>query len=685
MANRIVSCLERSRSSATIRDAAVRGIISGTKRATHRDEMNAVPGDTSYGRTRFFQACRGVFEGGGTRGAAHVGAYQAAIQSGVHFSEVAGTSAGSIVAALVGAGASPDYLLKTVAGLRFSELLSDPERRVDTPWVAQFAGLFLFGKYRILRRIARKGSAYSSKKIQVKVDDWLSELLPGVDRPIKFKDLPLPTWIVATDLSGRRAKVWSSKDTPDESVAFAVRCSCSIPLFFEPVEAGVDLYVDGGMLSNLPSFVYAKERQDPQALGGRILGFRLEGGREKTSQRNIRWIVMRLIETAISGSTKIQGELIDNVSTVAIPTGNISSTNFDISQGDVDFLLESGRSAVSEFIKNEHAKLDDALMRDVARYSDDELFDDLTREMCVPGKRMVVACDDTRWYWALFPSVLHWAFNGASIDVLIQSGGFNERERHRQELMKRLGVRVIIAETIPFKGYILNRVDDRHDAAFISHISDTQYSPFGAVYVGVTHRPVIQGMTRLLEQWLVTTSALTPRLELRQGNAQILIDLFKKGVNQYADSRVTIALEQVRLQQASKKVRLIVRRIRSYKYRQIEALVRLHEKFDIPFGVPTDILADGQYVSTITPPVFEEWGDELVAIEGNTRIFFLNYTGVDQVNAFVVRNVEEALPGKAVDPSRALISTYEVPKGERIDGFDYGRFRSVEGAARPEK
>lgn len=659
-------------------------IIFATTRPRLKDDMNAALNNPSFPQTRFFQACRGVFEGGGTRGAAHVGAYQAAIECGVHFSEVAGTSAGSIVAALVGAGASSDYLLKTVANLKFSELLSKPDRRIATPLKARLAGVFLRGKYELLGKIARNGSAYSSEKIQRTVDNWLAELLPEADRPIKFKDLPLPTWIVATDLSGRRAKIWSSKDTPDESVALAVRCSCSIPLFFEPVEAGTDLYVDGGMLSNLPAFVYATERQNPQALGGRILGFRLEGEAEHTSKRDILWMVPRLIETAISGSTKIQGELLNNISTVVIPTGKVSSTDFDISTADVDSLLQSGRTAVSQFIKNEHTKLDDALTGDVARYSDDELFDDLAREMCMSGKRMIVACDNTKWYWSLFPSVAHWAFNGAVIDVVIQRSGYDKREKHRQDLMKRLGVRVTPVDELPFKGYILNRADDRHDAAFISHISHTQYSPTGAVYVGATHRPIIQGMTHLLEKLIGPTAANSVKLELRPGDSQNLVDLLKHGVNQYTDPGVTLSLERVSLKQEATNVKLIVRRIRSYKYRQTEAFINLHKRFQIPFGSPADIFANGAYVSTITPPVFEAWGDDLVAIEGNTRVFFLSHAAADDIHAFVVRGVSHPLPGKPLNPRRALISTYQLPNEERIEGFNYANFRSIEGAARPE-
>lgn len=62
--------------------------------------------------TKFFKTCLGVFQGGGCKGVALAGAYKAAVKAGVHLSEVAGASAGSIIAALVGAGASPEFITK---------------------------------------------------------------------------------------------------------------------------------------------------------------------------------------------------------------------------------------------------------------------------------------------------------------------------------------------------------------------------------------------------------------------------------------------------------------------------------------------------------------------------------------------------------------------------------------------
>ena len=184
---------------------------------------------SQYTPTKFFQACRGVFEGGGCRGAGHVGAYEAAIKCGVNFSEVAGTSAGSIIAALVGAGANPEFLLENCAYLKFSELLAEPKQRISTFWLGRLTSHFFTGKKRLFGKILLKGSAYSSENLEDWLDDLLAKLIPQVSRPVKFKDLILPTWVVATDLAGKRPKIWSTKDTPDAKVAMAVRCSCSIP------------------------------------------------------------------------------------------------------------------------------------------------------------------------------------------------------------------------------------------------------------------------------------------------------------------------------------------------------------------------------------------------------------------------------------------------------------------------
>lgn len=78
--------------------------------------------------TKYFTSCKGVFQGGGCKAIAYIGAYKKAYERGVFFSELAGTSAGSIIAALIACGAKPEYLEKVVKNINFKEFVSDYEK-----------------------------------------------------------------------------------------------------------------------------------------------------------------------------------------------------------------------------------------------------------------------------------------------------------------------------------------------------------------------------------------------------------------------------------------------------------------------------------------------------------------------------------------------------------------------------
>lgn len=69
---------------------------------------------------KYFTNCIAVFQGGGCKAIAYIGAYEKAYQEGVFFSELAGTSAGAVIAALIAAGASPEYMKKIVKELNFN-------------------------------------------------------------------------------------------------------------------------------------------------------------------------------------------------------------------------------------------------------------------------------------------------------------------------------------------------------------------------------------------------------------------------------------------------------------------------------------------------------------------------------------------------------------------------------------
>jgi NTE family protein len=70
------------------------------------------------------------------------------------------------------------------------------------------------------------------------------------------------TWIVAVQLDTGRRIVFGRDPEAPATVADAVRASCAIPAFFQPVEIGGHRYVDGGVHSTTNADVVAEARPD---------------------------------------------------------------------------------------------------------------------------------------------------------------------------------------------------------------------------------------------------------------------------------------------------------------------------------------------------------------------------------------------------------------------------------------
>jgi NTE family protein len=150
--------------------------------------------------------------GGGARGSAHIGALRALLNRDIVPEVVAGTSAGAIVGALYAAGKSPDEMMTFIRRSKLFKLVS-------------------FG-------LPSGGFA----KL-----DYLKDRFAECGLPETFEELERPLHITMTNLNTGQLEVRSSGSLYDVIVA-----SCSIPLVFEPVEIDEQVYVDGGVLCNLP-------------------------------------------------------------------------------------------------------------------------------------------------------------------------------------------------------------------------------------------------------------------------------------------------------------------------------------------------------------------------------------------------------------------------------------------------
>src|SRR6266511_4024759 len=368
-------------------------------------------------RTSFFQTCLGVFQGGGCRAAAFAGAYEAATSRGVHFAAVAGTSAGSITAALIGAGASPKTLDGMLHELDFQRFVASPAERTVGGGLPLALRLLLGSiPTRRFRHLLLRQGMYSSRSIEDWLDVKLRELLGIRNRRVVFSDLVLPTWVVATDIVTRKVKVWSQEETPNDEVARAVRASCSIPFFFQPVG---NRYVDGGALSNLPAFVFPPYRRP---LARRVLAFSLVSDDEGSETENTFNLIGAIMSTVVDGAEDLQLKVQPDVHVISISTGSVKATDFDkMTPSIIDDLIARGAETTHQFFDDELAKVHaPPPPPDVVCTGTDETYTRIVENLDRQIDEILIAEETAQWIYPLFPAFLYWRAHGTRVRVVLR-------------------------------------------------------------------------------------------------------------------------------------------------------------------------------------------------------------------------------------------------------------------------
>lgn len=156
-----------------------------------------------------------AFSGGGAKGFAHIGVLKAFEQFGIRPDVISGVSAGSIAAALYGAGLSTDDMIRC---------FTDASRFDDfTEWAIPKKGFMKLDRFGKL------------------LESWL---------PVRnLEDMKIPTVICATDIDNAKSVGWGKGE-----IVPRVLASCSIPIIFQPIRINGKNYVDGGVLRNLPAW-----------------------------------------------------------------------------------------------------------------------------------------------------------------------------------------------------------------------------------------------------------------------------------------------------------------------------------------------------------------------------------------------------------------------------------------------
>jgi NTE family protein len=278
-----------------------------------------------------------VFEGGGAKGMAFVGAVAELLAAGHGPDRLLGTSAGAITATLLAAGYTVDEMnaaLTEQDGGRpvFAGFMGEPEaftreeierggtlallRNLDLALVPGFLedrmdrklveALARGGKSRHLVALVDRGGWFAAGRFVTWLEGKLDAGRRADGMPRNYSGLTLGQFhaatgvdlsMVASDTTDGKLLVLNHRTAPDCPVKYAVRMSMSIPLVWDEVTwrpewgmyRGRDLaghgVVDGGMLSNFPIELFlSAEPRVTRVMGPKqgtpVLGLMIDEGLE---------------------------------------------------------------------------------------------------------------------------------------------------------------------------------------------------------------------------------------------------------------------------------------------------------------------------------------------------------------------------------------------------------------------
>ena len=332
-----------------------------------------------------------VFEGGGVKGIAYVGALEVLDKEGIlrNIERVAGTSAGAMVAVLVGLGYTATEISDILWDINFKNFL-------DSSW----------GVVRNTKRLLEDYGWYKGDFFRDLMADYIKaktgngestfdDLKKLREKGKACRDISL----IGADLSTGYSKVFNATLTPHVKVADAARISMSIPLFFAAIK-GIDgddhIYVDGGLLDNYAVKVfdrmnyvsdeanirrteyYKKINEKLQANRAKTrslnpvneyiynketLGFRLDAQEEidfyldpnaSAPTKEIKSFftyTKALITTLIDFQNNVHLHSDDWQRTIYIDTLGVKATDFDISDTKKQKLVESGTTYTEAYIE----------------------------------------------------------------------------------------------------------------------------------------------------------------------------------------------------------------------------------------------------------------------------------------------------------------------------------------------
>jgi NTE family protein len=290
-----------------------------------------------------------AIKGGGVKGIAYVGALRELENAGVlkDIQRYAGTSAGSLVAAMLAVGHSVESIEKMMRSLDFKKFESGGN---------PFRIFTLYG-------------LYSGDYIVQFINKILISSPLKLSPKLTFREMKeagcKELYVFACNVNSQQVIELSAEKTPDVLVAEAIRASMSIPFFFRAFRftqgiATEHIFVDGGVVFNYPLSFFDQSRfmeKDDKELDLESIGMFLYS-KENKPHKKLRFntpmfFAKQLFESLMdSQDIQVHEDHEQVARSIMIDDLHYSATDFTLSKDDMDKLIQSGSLAAKEFIKN---------------------------------------------------------------------------------------------------------------------------------------------------------------------------------------------------------------------------------------------------------------------------------------------------------------------------------------------
>ena len=274
-----------------------------------------------------------LFGGGAIRGVSYIGAIKALEELGISPTTFAGSSVGSIIAAMLAVGYTAEEMKDIFLKVNF-DLFKDISIGLGPIFALSKGEVFLEW---VRELIEKKFYGDKYKK--------------GLNRAVTFKDIKNNLVVITTNLSNFECKEFSRFETPDYEIASAVRISCCMPGLMKPIEYNKTLLVDGDLQKSWPMWKLSKNLLLPDE---RILEFRLEGYYDTNDisgidYANAVYSCMTAMSTAFI--TNIYADK-DKFDYIVLNTGDIVVVDFNIPENKRLDLIQSGYNQTMKYFNS---------------------------------------------------------------------------------------------------------------------------------------------------------------------------------------------------------------------------------------------------------------------------------------------------------------------------------------------